>query len=128
MSTRKTAARIGLLAAALTVVTSGLSMTANASPAAATLRYGSQGWGVKCVQEGVNDWASRTGRGWPLTVDGSFGSGTLTWVKKFQTASFGSRGADGVVGKQTGNSVLANLQGDSTWRRDCYHYVPSTHG
>lgn len=126
MSTRKTAARVGLLAAAVTVVTSGLSMTANASPAAATLHYGSHGWGVKCVQEGVNDWAWRTGHGWPLKVDGSFGSGTRTWVKKFQTAS--RLGADGIVGRQTGNSVLANLQGDSTWRHDCYYYVPSTHG
>lgn len=125
MSTPKMTARLGLLAAAVTVLTGGLSTTADASPAAATLQYGSQGWGVKCVQEAVDDWASRTGRGWPLAVDGGFGSGTRTWVKKFQSASGPS--TDGVVGRQTGNSVLDNLQGDSTWRHDCYDYVPSTH-
>ncbi|MEU7060974.1 peptidoglycan-binding domain-containing protein [Streptomyces sp. NPDC046197] len=126
MSTRKLTARIGLLAAAVTVATGGLSMTADASTAAAPLRYGSHGWGVKCVQEAVNNWAARTGHSRPLGVDGSFGSGTRTWVERFQSASGVS--ADGVVGRQTGNSVLANLQGDSTWRHDCYYYVPSTHG
>ncbi|ARF53035.1 peptidoglycan-binding domain-containing protein [Streptomyces gilvosporeus] len=126
MSTRKMTARLGVLAAAVTVIIGGLSATADASPNAATLQYGSQGWGVKCVQQAVNDWVWRTRGDWPLKVDGSFGSGTRTWVKKFQSASGVS--ADGVVGKQTGNSVLDNLQGDSTWRHDCYDYVPSTHG
>ncbi|MEU6775188.1 peptidoglycan-binding domain-containing protein [Streptomyces sp. NPDC046759] len=126
MSIRKTATRIGLLAAAVTVITGGLSMTADASSAAATLRYGSHGWGVKCVQESVNNWAARNGNDRPLAVDGRFGNGTRSWVERFQSAS--GIPVDGVVGKQTGNSVLANLQGDSTWRHDCYYYVPSTHG
>jgi len=123
---RKLGARAGLVAATVAVLGGGLATTAHASPGAALIKYGSHGWGVKCVQESVNNWAARTQHTRPLGVDGIFGSGTLTWVKKFQKAS--GLPQDGVVGQNTGNSVLANLQGDSTWRHDCYDYVPSTHG
>ena len=87
--------------------------------------------GVECVQEGVNNWARRTGHGTPLWVDGKFGSNTLTWVKKFQYASFGQSGVDGIVGPRTGNSLLDNLKGDDNgginWRSRCIDYLPSTY-
>jgi peptidoglycan hydrolase-like protein with peptidoglycan-binding domain len=99
--------------------------TADAMPGVPVIKYGDSGTKVKCVQEGVNDWAKRKGHGKPLSVDGKFGSDTLTWVKKFQRAS--NLSDDGLVGQHTGDSILDNLQGDSTWRVDCYPLIPSVH-
>lgn len=115
------------LVAGLGTVT--LAGAANAQNGIGYIKYGDNGAGVKCVQEGVDDWAKRTGRGWPLAVDGVFGRQTEDWVKRFQAASGLTQ--DGIVGNNTGNSILDNLQGDYrlnyNWRYNCYYYIPSTH-
>ncbi|MER6123975.1 peptidoglycan-binding domain-containing protein [Streptomyces sp. NPDC001795] len=99
---------------------------AGAAPGVSDIAYGSGNrTGVLCVQHGINDWAQRTGQGRPLAEDHDFGANTRTWVRKFQSASH--LAVDGIVGKNTGNSILDNLTGDSTWRANCYDYIPSTH-
>lgn len=60
----------------------------------ATIRYGSQGADVRELQGRLKFLGYYNG-----TVDGDFGSATLTSVKRFQTA-FGLK-ADGVVGAKT---------------------------
>jgi peptidoglycan hydrolase-like protein with peptidoglycan-binding domain len=118
---------LSLLIAGGTMTT--LAGTANAQDGIGNIKFGDNGAGVKCVQEGVDDWAKRTGRGWPLAVDGDFGSQTRTWVEHFQSVS--GPHVDGIVGNNTGNSILDNLQGDHRlnydWRSNCYFYIPSTH-
>jgi len=63
------------------------------------LRSGSKGGAVKILQASLN------GRGYPLVADGAFGQRTDAAVRKFQS----SRGlvADGIVGPQTWNALLA---------------------
>ncbi|OII59998.1 hypothetical protein BJP40_12010 [Streptomyces sp. CC53] len=118
------------LAAVLTTVAlvGGTLATAGPAQAAPNVPNISKGSGnragVLCVQRGVNNWAQRTGQGRPLVEDKLFGSKTEAWVKKFQRASRLS--VDGIVGKNTGNSILDNLTNDGTWRSACYGYIPST--
>lgn len=130
-----TSNRAGVLAATTALVlgalVGALAPGAQAAPNVPDIARGSRNTvGVKCVQEGVDDWAKRTGRGWPLAVDGVFGDNTKKWVEKFQTASFGASGADGIVGPRTGNSILDNLNGDTRqgfhWRSECYNQIPSS--
>ncbi|GIV97552.1 MAG: N-acetylmuramoyl-L-alanine amidase [Herpetosiphonaceae bacterium] len=63
-----------------------------------TLRNGNTGEAVKAVQSQLR------ARGYNLTVDGIFGSGTESAVKSFQS----SKGltADGIVGPQTWNALV----------------------
>ncbi|MEU8140122.1 peptidoglycan-binding domain-containing protein [Streptodolium elevatio] len=60
-----------------------------------TLRVGSQGPAVRCVQRALNAWAGKT----VLTVDGAFGSQTRAQVVKFQKHARIAQ--DGVVGRET---------------------------
>jgi peptidoglycan hydrolase-like protein with peptidoglycan-binding domain len=120
------AAVAGTAAIGLSVGLATLAPAAQAAPGIANISQGSSNHtGVKCVQQGINDWQARTGHKRPLVVDGAFGHQTFIWVENFQSAS--GLGVDGIVGQNTGNSILDNLQGDSTWRADCYNWIPSTH-
>lgn len=119
----------GLLPAALAAALLGGGLAtagpAHAAPGVPNISKGSGNRaGVYCVQRGVNNWAQRTGQGRPLTEDRLFGANTETWVKKFQRAS--RLTDDGIVGKNTGNSILDNLTGDGNMRASCYDYIPST--
>jgi N-acetyl-anhydromuramyl-L-alanine amidase AmpD len=71
-----------------------------------TVRRGDSGERVKTLQYLLR------ARGYSLTVDGAFGTGTETVVKNFQTA----RGltADGVVGRYTWEALLLNAQTGSS--------------
>jgi hypothetical protein len=60
------------------------------------LRYGSKGVLVTRVQTALKQRGHYQG-----VIDDDFGSGTLRAVLAFQTAQFGPRGDDGIVGKQT---------------------------
>jgi peptidoglycan hydrolase-like protein with peptidoglycan-binding domain len=65
----------------------------NAPPFPGVVRRGSKGDAVRKVQQRLAD------RGWPIRVDGDFGPGTDTIVRKFQ----GEKGltVDGIVGADT---------------------------
>jgi Putative peptidoglycan binding domain len=63
-----------------------------------TLQQGSQGLAVKALQQRLTD------KGYPLEVDGDFGSVTAGVVSRFQQDS--GLGADGVVGSQTWQVLL----------------------
>jgi peptidoglycan hydrolase-like protein with peptidoglycan-binding domain len=63
------------------------------------LRQGSTGGAVKILQVGLN------GRGYPLVGDGIFGAGTDGAVRRFQSDN--GLAADGIVGPQTWNALLA---------------------
>ncbi|MEU6404880.1 peptidoglycan-binding domain-containing protein [Streptomyces sp. NPDC046985] len=118
--------RTALTVAALsTIAVGGLALPAHAVSGHAYIVYGNSGYGVKCVQEGIDDWSNRVHHTWPLTVDGQFGSNTLTYLKKFQAASHLT--ADGVVGPATANAITDNLTGDGNWRSSCYTSLPSTY-
>jgi hypothetical protein len=110
-----------LLGAGVTAV----APTAGAAPGVPNISQGSANRaGVLCVQRGVNDWAQRTGHGRPLAEDKLFGKDTRKWVRTFQSASHLQ--VDGIVGKNTGNSLLDNLTGDGNFRAACYTYIPSS--
>jgi N-acetyl-anhydromuramyl-L-alanine amidase AmpD len=51
-------------------------------------------------------------RGYSVTVDGAFGSGTESVVKSFQTSK--GLGADGIVGRYTWESLVINAQSGSS--------------
>lgn len=125
-SRMRTTLRTALSVAALSVImVGGLALPAHAIDGHASVVYGNSGYGVKCVQEGIDDWYNRVHHAWPLTVDGQFGSSTLTYLKKLQTAS--NLSADGVVATATANAITDNLTHDGNWRANCYTFLPSTY-
>lgn len=65
-----------------------------------TIRYASKGDTVKWLQFELNE------EGYKLTVDGDFGSGTLTAVKDYQSTH--GLDVDGVVGPNTINALKSN--------------------
>lgn len=70
-----------------------------------TVSQGSSGNAVRAVQYLLNAKADPDNPGWsPLTVDGSFGSGTKSVVKSFQTHA--GLTSDGVVGTNTWKNLL----------------------
>ena len=118
--------RTALAAAALSAAAiGGLALPAHAISGHAYIVYGNSGYGVKCVQEGIDNWSNRVHHTWPLTVDGKFGSRTLSYLKQFQTASH--LHSDGVVGPGTANAITDNLTHDGRWRANCYTSLPSTY-
>ncbi|MFD7714062.1 peptidoglycan-binding protein [Streptomyces sp. NPDC059785] len=124
MALRNKAVRAaGVLAVASALAGGGfMATTASAAPGVANISYGSGNRdGVWCVQFATSNWATRTGKANPIDVDGIFGPATLALVKKFQKAS--GLTVDGIVGKNTGNSVLDNAGAMRDW---CYPKVPST--
>ncbi|WP_026181211.1 peptidoglycan recognition protein family protein [Demetria terragena] len=68
------------------------------APLAVKVRNGSRGEAVRALQVALN------ARGASMTVDGVFGSGTGSAVKKFQSSV--SIGSDGVVGPDTWSHLL----------------------
>lgn len=70
------------------------------------LKNGAKGDAVKAAQTQLN----RYGHG--LTVDGSFGGGTLNAVKAFQQAK--GLAADGVIGANTWRALVAGVAGGGT--------------
>ncbi|MEX0170340.1 peptidoglycan-binding protein [Streptomyces sp. LMG1-1-1.1] len=87
------------------------------------LGYGSAGWGVKCVQAGINEWhRGHNMSQLDIAVDGIFGAATLREVKHFQ--QYYSYDVDGIVGPDTGNGLywtfLDHLQ------LGCYNSIPTT--
>ena len=90
---------------------------ASARPGVPFIGPGSQGTGVRCVQEIIN----LEDPGTNLAVDGIDGAQTTNAVKLYQR-QFGFT-VDGVVGPQTGTQLL-------TFDSDpfgCYNFVPSYH-
>jgi peptidoglycan hydrolase-like protein with peptidoglycan-binding domain len=65
------------------------------------LKKGSKGSAVKDVQDRLNS------IGYPLTVDGSFGPGTETAVKQFQTEH--GLSADGIIGPETWGYLMPGV-------------------
>ncbi len=100
------AARLVAVLLVAAVVVSGLTVVASAASASAastctisvTVRYGSTGTPVKCVQSRLNTLHYPAG-----PVDGIFGSVTRNAVMSFQRAS--KLLADGVVGPKTGAAL-----------------------
>ena len=82
------------------------SVYANAPVDYPTLSKGSRGTDVVALQYLL------TKRGYALTADGAFGSGTETKVKSFQTAS--GLTSDGVVGPGTWASLVSTLTTSTT--------------
>jgi len=117
---RKTFRATGVTLMAAGLAVGMLAGSAEARPGLPNIDRGDRGTPTWCVQRAVNNWAERTGQGRPLAEDAVFGSGTETWVRKFQRASGVT--ADGVVGPRTGKSILDNA---GYHRNYCYNYVPS---
>jgi peptidoglycan hydrolase-like protein with peptidoglycan-binding domain len=99
--------------------------SASARPDVPNVSRGDRGVAVWCVQHGYNDWARRTTHSPVISEDKIFGDKTEKAVELFQRRS--GLVDDGIVGKNTGNSLLDNLQGDGGWRASCYEHLPSTH-
>jgi N-acetylmuramoyl-L-alanine amidase len=87
---------------------SALGLTASggtsSSSSASVIKQGSSGDVVKQIQTKLKSWGYYTG-----SVDGSFGSGTASAVKKFQSAN--GLYADGVVGSKTAGAMGITLSG-----------------
>ncbi len=113
----RTARVAAVLALSVTTVI-GLGGTAQADNSAPTLRYGSSGHGVECVQVMLN----RVGLGHSIAVDGQFGPATKGMVEDFQRAH-GRLDIDGVVGRQTGGALWELTY--KGWFTDCFDYVPT---
>lgn len=82
-------------------------MTTQAAFALADLRRGDSGALVSQIQSRLKKWGYYTG-----AVDGQFGAGTETAIKKFQR-KYGLT-ADGVVGEQTARKIGITLTGTSS--------------
>jgi hypothetical protein len=62
------------------------------------------GYNPNKVDSNVRTWQARMkARGWSLSVDGVFGPGTLSVVKKFQAEK--NLGVDGLIGERTWNAA-----------------------
>ncbi|WP_392542088.1 peptidoglycan-binding protein [Oryzobacter telluris] len=69
------------------------------------VRQGDSGFRVSAVQHLLRQ------RGYSLSADGVFGSGTASVVRSFQTAS--GLSADGIVGQDTWTALIVNVQSGS---------------
>lgn len=78
--------------------------TAVYASAATVLKRGSRGEQVRTVQQRLKNWGYYTG-----SVDGIYGSGTESAVKKFQK-KYGLK-ADGIVGPATARKIGISLSG-----------------
>ncbi|WP_330330104.1 peptidoglycan-binding protein [Streptomyces sp. NBC_00536] len=107
------------LALSMTAVI-GFSGTAQANHMAPTLRYGSSGYAVECVQILLN----RAGLGHSIKVDGQYGRDTKGMVEDFQRAR-GRLDIDGVVGRQTGGALWELTYSQPRWYTDCFDYIPT---
>ncbi|MGW6919487.1 peptidoglycan-binding domain-containing protein [Kitasatospora sp. NPDC054939] len=93
-----------LRAATLTLgVGAVVGLTAASANAASTLRVGSTGSAVVCLQQGLN-WANSAG----LNADGQFGQLTKTAVINFQARK--GLDQDGVVGPATGGALKSSVR------------------
>jgi peptidoglycan hydrolase-like protein with peptidoglycan-binding domain len=101
----------------------GAAHTVEASPSAPSLRQGSSGYGVKCVQVAIN-YMQNAG----LTVDGRFGPATAQAVREYQIRY--NLTPDGIVGPQTGDHIYQDgLQAaglSQSYGTNCYWSVPTT--
>ena len=91
--------------------------TSAAAASYSTVRKGSKGEDVKTLQTMLNA-VDNAG----LTVDGIFGSGTLTAVKKFQKAN--GLTADGIVGAKTWAALEAKYSATSGLKIGVGNYNP----
>ena len=116
--TRRSLARLITVAciAVAAAFSSSIVGTASARPGLPSLRYGSTGIGVQCVQAGVNRVFGPV-----LEVDGIFGPNTRHWVDQFQRSYGITR--DGIVGPQTGTLIVDRDREVGWWV--CWYYVPT---
>ncbi|MFC6596928.1 peptidoglycan-binding domain-containing protein [Kitasatospora paranensis] len=112
-------ARLAVLGGATLMAVGGGLASAEASTSASYIGYGysTSGSGVWCVQHALN-----YARGAALTEDGQFGPATKNALVGFQQQH--GLQADGVVGPQTGSSLLSN--GDPYYAGYCYSFVRTT--
>ncbi|KQX52984.1 MULTISPECIES: hypothetical protein [unclassified Streptomyces] len=122
MFSRPVFKRAALLTSSAAVALVGLAGTATAATSAPYLAYGSQGDGVRCVQAAVN-WSHVAPT--RLEEDGIWGDRTQSGVVTFQTAKLGGAQADGVVGPDTGDKMLAVLGQNPAMYEFCYDVLPS---
>lgn len=83
-----------------------VSTTALAAPSWPILKNGSTGTDVKSMQYLLN------ARGYSLTADGIFGSGTESSVRSFQSSN--GLTADGIVGSNTWSKLIITISNGST--------------
>jgi peptidoglycan hydrolase-like protein with peptidoglycan-binding domain len=93
--------------------------TADARVGAPYIRLGSQGPGVVCVQQLLNNIGAAS-----LAVDGRDGPLTTAGVKVYQ--SWFGFNQDGIVGPQTGSQMWINTQGYGV-PASCYNDLPTYH-
>lgn len=94
-----------LFGAAIVIALFGVVLTAHAARTWPTYQSGSSGENVRSIQYMLVQ------RGYSLTVDGQFGSGTASVVKSFQSAN--GLSADGIVGSQTWEKLIVTTQNGS---------------
>lgn len=96
--------------------------TANASTTAPYIHNGSRGFGVECVQAGLNFFDNAG-----LSVDGVDGTLTTDAVKTFQRRN--GLSADGIVGPATGDVLVRDINADqpaaAAWV-SCPEFLPTS--
>ncbi|MFC9397322.1 peptidoglycan-binding protein [Streptomyces sp. NPDC057027] len=122
MFSRPVFRRAALLASSVAVAMVSLAGTADAGTSAPYLSYGSRGDGVKCVQTAVN-WAHAVSV--PLEIDGIWGERTQWGVVGFQRWKLGDSQADGIVGPDTGDKMMAILSQNPAMADFCYDVLPT---
>ncbi|MER6097487.1 peptidoglycan-binding domain-containing protein [Streptomyces sp. NPDC001728] len=122
MFSRPVFKRAALLTSSVALAVVSLAGTASAVPSAPYVAYGDQGDGVRCVQAAVVWSHTSSAR---LEEDGIWGDRTQAGVLDFQRAKLGSSQADGVVGPNTGDKMLAVLGQNPAMYEFCYDVLPS---
>jgi peptidoglycan hydrolase-like protein with peptidoglycan-binding domain len=124
MNVRTAAVRIAgpVVGAAVLATAIGVG-TANASTTAPDIHNGTHGFGVECVQAGL-DFVDNAG----LAVDGVDGTLTTVAVKTFQRRN--GLSVDGIVGPATGDILWQDIEADqpaaAAWVT-CGEFLPTSY-